>query len=144
MGRRRFPGAWTATSSTGFGASSSSRPGTAESAGYATGLTQERVSLTATTPNSKPRYLLVGGGPTATPRVAMDCPEGPEFQPDYVTPIALPWNVLLPKTGRLTATTYTNVSNGVEVGHTTFSIVVKKNGTATGSVVREEQTTGGV
>lgn len=77
------------------------------------------------------------------PRVSMDCPAGAGFQPDFITPIALPYNVFLPKSGRLTVTTVTSDANGQEAGHTTFSIVVKGNGTASGSVVREQTTTWG-
>jgi hypothetical protein len=77
------------------------------------------------------------------PRVSMDCPAGAGFQPDFITPIPLPYNVFLPKSGRLTVTTVTSDANGLEAGHTTFSIVVKSNGTASGSVVREQFTTWG-
>lgn len=77
------------------------------------------------------------------PRISMDCPEGAGFQPDFITPIPLPYNVFLPKSGRLTVTTITTNASDQEAGHTTFSIVVKRNGTASGSVVREQFTTWG-
>jgi hypothetical protein len=77
------------------------------------------------------------------PRVSMDCPAGAGFQPDFVTPIPLPYNVFLPKSGRLTVTTVTSDANGLEAGHTTFSIVLRSNGTANGSVLREQVTTWG-
>jgi hypothetical protein len=37
------------------------------------------------------------------PRVSMDCPAGAVLQPDFITPIPLPYNVFRPKSGRLTA-----------------------------------------
>jgi hypothetical protein len=77
------------------------------------------------------------------PRIQMDCPAGAEFQPDFITPISLPYNVFLPKSGRLTVTTFTYSADGLEAGHTTFAIVVKKDGTASGSVVRDQVTTWG-
>jgi hypothetical protein len=77
------------------------------------------------------------------PRVSMDCPTGAGFQPDFIAPLPLPYNVYLPKSGRLTVTTVTSDANGLKAGHTTFSIVVKSNGTASGSVVREQFTTWG-
>jgi hypothetical protein len=78
------------------------------------------------------------------PRVTMDCPDGAEFQPDYETPLVLPYNVFVPKTGRVTVTTYSYFSDGLEAGRTTFSIVVKANGTARGSVVSDQVTTWGL
>lgn len=77
------------------------------------------------------------------PRVEMDCPDGEGLQPDYTTPVVLPHRVLMPTSGRLTEESVEYFSNGAEAGRSTFTVVVKKNGRASGTFVLDEVTTWG-
>ena len=77
------------------------------------------------------------------PRVAMDCPDGEGFQPDYTTPVTLPHRVLMPRSGRLAEESVEYFSDGSEAGRRTFTVVMKANGRASGTVVLDQATTWG-
>ena len=94
----------------------------------------------------------VNGGPLKSgycfsgygdPLQAMNCPDGQGFQPDYDDYIVLPNNARIPPNGKLAVALYSYSSSDEIAGTTRFTIKIKPNGTARGSVKKDAFTTWG-
>lgn len=75
-----------------------------------------------------------------SPNVAMDCPAGDGYQPDYTGFMIMPFNVLIPNSGKLRVPSQSYFGNGEVAGTTFFYMNLGKNGRASGYVNLTEKT----
>lgn len=77
------------------------------------------------------------------PKYLLDCPDAAGFQPDYEDYISFPYNMRIPKSGKISDVSNAYYSDGSVASTTTFQVKIKKNGTAKGWVRKEAPTNWG-
>ncbi|MCU0295010.1 MAG: hypothetical protein MUD05_03030 [Candidatus Nanopelagicales bacterium] len=89
------------------------------------------------TPESKVFSCFFG---VTDPKYLLDCPDAAGYQPDYEDFVSFPYNMRIPKNGKISDVSEAYYSNGVVASTTIFKIKIKKNGTAKGWVKKEAPT----
>ena len=74
------------------------------------------------------------------PKYLLDCPDAAGYQPDYEDYISFPYNMRIPKSGKISDVSNAYYSDGTVASTTTFQLKIKKNGTAKGWVKKEAAT----
>ena len=92
------------------------------------------------TPANKRYYCFSG---LDDPEHLMDCPDAAGYQPDYSDYVSFPYNVRIPKNGRIVEVSEAYFSDGVVASTTEFHIKIKRNGRASGWVKMDAITTWG-